>query len=205
VNAASSSLYLYGVVGQDFDAASVAESLAQLGSARGPVTLYVNSPGGSFFDGKAIHAAIGRFAKGHKVTGVVDGVAASAASLLLMAAPRIEMSPGSSLMVHEVHAIASGRASDLEAQAALVRAENAQLAGIYAQRTGKSVEDVLAMLASGDTWFTAEAAVESRFADGIAGQKATPKNSAETTRRLRNVRITALRASAKGSPASRAK
>lgn len=201
-NAATQTMHLYGVVGVDIRSADVAGALAE---AKGPLTLYVNSPGGDYFDGKAIHSALSRYAQRNKVTAVVDGVAASAASLLAMAATRIEMSPSASMMVHEVHGGASGRAQDLEATAALIRAENQTLASIYAKRTGKSVEDILAMLSTGDSWFSAEEAVAQKFADGIAGQepapiKKSPRNDAEITKR-----ITAIRAQALGVRASPAK
>lgn len=207
VNSAASAVYLYGVVGQDFTAASVVEALAELERTKGPVTLFVNSPGGDYFAGKAIHAALARFARSHKMMAVVDGVAASAASLLVMAAPRIEMSPGSTMMVHEVHGTAVGRAQDLEAQAALIRAENEQLAGLYAKRTGMDHEKVMGLLAA-ETWFTAEQAVEQKFADGIAGEppkaaKTSPKNQAALMKRANDIRINALRASASSTSASR--
>jgi ATP-dependent Clp endopeptidase proteolytic subunit ClpP len=193
-NAATQSMHLYGVVGLDIRASDVAGALAE---SKGPLTLYLNSPGGDFFDGKAIFSALSRYASRNKVTAIVDGVAASAASLIAMAATRIEMSPSASMMIHEVHGGAAGRAQDLEATAALIRAENGQLAAIYASRTGKPVEEVSSMLAAGDTWMTAEEAVSQKFADGIAGQepapkKKSPRNDAEITKRITALRVQTL-------------
>lgn len=195
-NAATQSLHLYGVVGLDIRSADVAGALAE---ARGPITLFVNSPGGDYFDAKAIYSALSRYAAKHKVTAVVDGVAASAASLLAMAATRIEVAPAASMMIHEVHGGASGRAQDLEATAALIRAENETLAGIYAKRTGRSADEVLALLAQGDTWMSAEEAVAQKFADALYGQEPAPKKNIKNDAALMR-RVNALRASAMGHP-----
>lgn len=203
LNSAASSLHLYGEVGVDFTPASVIEALNELEGARA-VTVFVNSPGGDYFSGKTIYSALSRFAKSHKVTAVVDGIAASAAALFTMAAPRIEMSPGATMMVHEVSGPAYGRAQDLESMAASMRVENEQLVGIYQRRTGMPMEKVTEMVAN-ETYMTAEQAVELHFADGIHGAPApmekpprTPRNDAGIAKRIVNLRIQML----KSGPAS---
>ena len=201
-------LYLYGFVGiggdMGFTAAEVAQALTAMEGTTDPVTVYVNSPGGSYDDARAIYNALSRFSRTHKVKALVDGVAASAASFLIYGAPRVEMGPGTSMMVHEIHGGAFGRASDLEARAALIHQENGQLAGLYARKTGKTVKAVLDLLAA-ETWFTAEQAVEEGFADAVAGgHGAPPKNvaSPDLRQRIANLRIVNLRrsASAPGDP-----
>jgi ATP-dependent protease ClpP protease subunit len=192
-------MHLYGVIGMDVRSADVAGALAE---AKGPLTVYVNSPGGDYFEGKAIFSALARYAQRNKLTVVVDGVAASSASFIAMAATRIEMSPSASLMVHEVHGGAAGRAQDLEAAAALIRGENQTLASIYSKRTGIPVDQVAAMLANGDTWFSAEEAVAQHFADGIEGEKPAPRPPPRNalTKRIQNLRINALQASLASAP-----
>jgi ATP-dependent Clp endopeptidase proteolytic subunit ClpP len=198
-------IYLYGYVGvggdMGFTAAEVSEALAALENTADQVAVYVNSPGGSYDDGRAIYNMLARFAQTHRLKAVVDGVAASAASFLLYGAPRVEMNPGTSMMIHEVHGGKYGRAQDLEAQAKLIRQETEQLAGIYARKTGKSSAAILKLLAA-ETWFTAEQAIEERFADALVGARVTATNTARTDdarRRATNLRIANLCRSA-GAP-----
>jgi ATP-dependent protease ClpP protease subunit len=195
VNARGSAadINLYGIVGQDFTDQSVADALDQVKDCKN-VTIYVNSPGGNYFQGKAIYSQIARFAQAHNVTMVVDAIAGSAASFILMASPRIEMSPSSTMMIHEVHADGFGRARDLHAQANLVEAENGQLADIYAKRTGKDKECVASMM-DAETWMTAREAVDQHFADAIAGGGL--QNERDVI--LNELRSKALRAFTKGS------
>jgi ATP-dependent Clp protease protease subunit len=205
---AETELYLYGYVGvggdMGFTAAEVVQALTAMEGTTDPVTVYVNSPGGSYDDARAIYNALARFSRTHKVKVIVDGVAASAASFLIYGAPRVEMGPGTSMMVHEIQGGKFGRAQDLEAQAALIRQETGQLAGLYARKTGKTVAKILDLLAA-ETWLTAEQAVEEGFADAIIGGRgASPKNaaSADLRQRIANLRIVNLRrsASALGDP-----
>lgn len=185
----SADLVLYGIVGVDFTDQTVSSALTEL-QGLPTVNVYVNSPGGSFFQGKAMYAQLSRFAKDHTVKGVVDGIAASAASFVLMACPKIEMNPEATMMIHEVHAEASGRASDLEAQAKLVRAENENLIAIYAKRTGLEAKAIASML-DAETWLSASEAVANHFADSVVGDGA-PTNQRQE--RLRALRLNSLRA-----------
>jgi ATP-dependent Clp protease, protease subunit len=171
-------LYLYDVIGSDpiFGGIAAKDVVAALqdASSSKSLTVFINSIGGDFFEGKAIYAALARFAESHKVTAVVDGLAASAASLIAMAAPRVEMAPDATMMVHEVHGGKFGRSSDLRALADMMEAENATLTGIYQRRTGIDGEKIASMLAA-ETWLTASQAVEQKFADAIYGQASAGK------------------------------
>lgn len=127
------------------------------------VTMLVNSPGGSLFDGLAIYTAIA--ASGKNVTAKVMGLAASAASLVLMAASRIEMPKNTHLMVHKAGNVVAGNADELRAMAEVLDTLDNSIAATYAARSGKPVEDIKAMLDQGDTWLSADEAVEMGFAD----------------------------------------
>lgn len=128
------------------------------------VTLLVGpSPGGSLFDGLAIYTVLA--ASGKNITAKVLGFAASAATLPLMAAKRIEMPKNSHLMVHKSGTGVAGNADDLRAMAEVLDTLDNSIAATYAARSGKPVEDIKAMLDQGDTWLSADEAVEMGFAD----------------------------------------
>lgn len=192
-------LYLYDAIGDGgITDKAIAEALAELRDCR-TITLYVNSPGGDLFQGLAIHAQLARFAESRQVVAIVDGIAASAASLVICAASRIEAHPASTIMIHEVQGGAIGAAADLEDMAVLLRAETRKIAAIYADRTGLPVERISEMLAA-ETWLSAQEALADGFIDGIVGQPAKPANKA-TDARIRNLRIKAVMgASARQAP-----
>ena len=122
------------------------------------VTLTVNSPGGSLFDGLAIYTAMA--ASGKNITAKVLGLAASAASLLIMAAKRIEMPKNTHLMIHKAGGGKFGNADDMRAMANVLDSLDASIAATYAARSGQSEDAIMAMLDQGDTWLTADEAVK---------------------------------------------
>lgn len=127
------------------------------------VDLTVNSPGGSLFDGLAIYTAMA--SSGKNITGKVMGLAASAASLALMACKTISMPKNTHLMVHKSNNGVYGNADDMTKMAAVMASLDESIAATYSARTGKPIEDIKAMLDSGDTWLSADQAVEMGFAD----------------------------------------
>lgn len=193
---AADAIYVYDVIGLGgVQAKDISDSLQ---AAKGPsLKVFINSPGGDYFEGKAIYSLLSRYAETHRVEAVVDGLAASAASLIAMAAPTVTMSPNSTMMIHEVQGMAAGRASDLEERARLIRAETGQMAAIYSRKTGLSVEHVSQMLAA-ETYMTAEEAVSSHFADRVSG---SPTASASPDLSTLDHRILSLRVQALAGPA----
>lgn len=127
------------------------------------VTITVNSPGGSLFDGLAIYTAMA--SSGKNITAKVMGLAASAASLVVMAASKISMPKNTHLMVHKAGNGVWGTADDMRKMAEVMDSLDQSIAATYSARTGKPIEDIKAMLDSGDTWLTADQAVEMGFAD----------------------------------------
>lgn len=148
-----------------FSARMVREALAQFS---GDVTVRINSGGGDPFEGEAIRAAL----EAHQgaVTCVVSGHAASAASFLIMAAARIEMTAGSMFMIHDPSSAFFGTANEHRAEAQVLDTMSATYAGVYAARSGQSRGDVLAMMAA-TTWFGAEDTVAAGFADGLVAEE----------------------------------
>lgn len=169
-------LLLYGDVGDPFgwgdgfSPRDVVMALVEHGP--GDVTVRLNSAGGVASDGKAIHSIL--LAHAGKVTVIVDGIAASAASLILMAGDERIMRAGSMLMIHDLRADASNMtAADAEKAAAVLDANSEQYAGIYASTTGLSVPAARALMKA-ETWFTAEQALRDRFITAIDADAAQP-------------------------------
>ena len=163
---ASAEIAIFGPIGNTWDGEGVTASkfIADFKAIKAPaVTLSVNSPGGSLFDGLAIYNAMA--ASGKTITGKVMGVAASAASILLMACSRIVMPKNSHMMVHKGSNIVYGNADEMREMASVLDTLDASIAATYAARTGKPVDQIKAMLDAGDTWMNADEAVAAGFAD----------------------------------------
>lgn len=152
---------VWGVTAQAF-----INDLKNLGDVKN-IVLSVNSPGGSVFDGLAIYNALKNVRnKGAHIKGRVMGIAASAASFIIMAANEIEMPENAMMMVHYASGLAWGNAEEMRETADILDKIDASIVGIYVARTGKSEEDVRALLA-GETYLTAAEAKEKGFADTV--------------------------------------
>ena len=138
------------------------------------IHLRVNSPGGSVFAARAIEQAI----REHKseIVAHVDGLAASAASFLIMAADKVEMAPGSFLMIHKAWTMAYGNEDDMTKTAGLLKQIDGSLVKTYAVRTNQSPEDISGWMAA-ETWIDADNAVQLGFADSVASAD-QPKSAA---------------------------
>ncbi|KVZ72658.1 head maturation protease, ClpP-related [Burkholderia ubonensis] len=128
------------------------------------IIVAINSMGGDVFDAFTIYNALRRYEG--KVKGRVDGIAASAASLVLMACDEIEMPENAMLMIHHPHTIAAGEAGDFRRIADLLDNASAGILAAYASRSGLSEDEVGAMM-DAETWLTAAQAKEKGFCDTI--------------------------------------
>lgn len=130
--------------------------------------IYVNSGGGDVFAGQAIHSMLKR----HKAskTAYVDGIAASIASVIIMAADKIVMPKNAMIMVHKSWTIAAGNADDMRKLADDMDKVDESIVAAYEERTGKTKEEILAIMEA-ETWMTAQEAVDSGFADEIEETK----------------------------------
>ena len=145
------------------------------------ITVRINSPGGSALDGVAIYNALSRYPG--KVTVEVDGIAASAASIIAMAGSEIRVSQGAMIMIHEAWAYTQGPAEDHLSTAALLTKLNAEVAGIYAARSGKTADECLAIMAA-ETWMGASEAVALGFADTAVPAKTRPAPDTQASARM---------------------
>jgi ATP-dependent protease ClpP protease subunit len=131
----------------------------------GTLHLRINSPGGDVFAAQAIVAAIRD--TGAKVIAHIDGFAASAATVVATAADEIEISDGALYMIHCAWSMAYGNASDMRESADLLDKVDGVIAAQYAKRSGKTPEDIKALM-DAETWFTAQEAVDAGLVDRIA-------------------------------------
>ncbi len=163
-----SEIVLSGTVGdlywdECFTASDVILALAQVGRGQ-DVTIRLNSGGGIATEGAAIHSAIA--AHGGRKTIVVEGIAASAASVIAMAGDDVVMSPGALMMVHDPSGFTFGTVDDHEKQIVALTALATAMAGIYAEKTGKAVDEVRADMRA-EIWMTPEEAVAGGYADRV--------------------------------------
>ena len=126
------------------------------------ITLRINSPGGSVFDGMAIYNQL--VAHKAQVTVYIDGLAASMASVIAMAGDLIVMPENAMMMIHNPWMIAGGDAEELRNNADLLDKIKSNMVGSYAKRTGKTDDEISAIM-DAETWFTGKEAVENGFAD----------------------------------------
>lgn len=163
-------ILLYEQIGESFwgdgmGAKRFAEELKGLGDVT-QLDVRINSPGGSVFEGNAIHNMLKAHAA--KVTVYVDGIAASIASVIAMAGDEIVMPANAMMMVHDPSGVAIGTAEDMAKMAeALTRVKDAIITS-YTARTGLPKDEVSELM-SDETWLTAEMAVEKGFADTVSG------------------------------------
>ena len=136
-----------------------------------PITVFINSPGGDIFSGFAIFDML-KFIS-CPVTTIVTGFAASMGSILSLAADkgrRFAM-PQSKIMIHQPLLMGyEGRASDCEIQAREILKTRDHLVRLYADQTGKSLEEIKKAL-DRDNWFTAEEALEYGLLDRVVNSR----------------------------------
>ena len=128
------------------------------------IDVHINSPGGNVFDGIAIMNAL-RSNKA-RVHVIVDGLAASIASVIAMAGDTITMALGSQMMVHNPSGFAMGDAKTMRELADTLDKSRASIASIYADRAGGTV-DAWGTAMDAETWYTAQEAVDAGLADKI--------------------------------------
>lgn len=172
-----SEIEIFGAIGWDVTAQDVSRQIKE--AAPGPLSVRINSPGGSVFDGLAIATMLRR--RGD-VTATVDGLAASAASIIAIGASRRIMAPGTLLMVHNPSSMAGGYSEDLRKEADVLDVIAAEMAKLYAEASGgKLSEKDARRLMDDETWLSAEQAIEIGLVHGIEG-KARPMASIDPKR-----------------------
>ena len=128
------------------------------------IHLRIDSPGGDVFAARAMQTALSE----HKarVIAHIDGLAASAATFLVMGADEIRMTSGALFMIHKGWTFTAGNADDMRKEAALLDKVDDAIAADYANRTGKDKAALIELMAA-ETWFSASEALENGFIDSI--------------------------------------
>ena len=139
-----------------------------LHAGNGDITLWINSPGGDVFAAARIYNML-MYYKGD-VHVVIDGLAASAASVIAMAGTTVSMSPVAMMMIHNPWTVAQGEAKDMQKVIEMLGEIKESIINAYELRTGLS-RTKLSHLMDSESWFNAKKAVELGFADKILFDK----------------------------------
>lgn len=171
-------IYIYDVIGEDFwtgGGVTAAKFLKAVeASNASTIHLRINSPGGDVFEARAIVSAMQR--SNTRFVAHVDALAASAASVIAVAADEVVMAPGSLLMIHNAWTLAMGDKGAMLDTAALLEKIDGTIVDQYAAKTGIAKADIAAMMGA-ETWITAEDAVAQGFADSIEAKVEKPANA----------------------------
>jgi ATP-dependent protease ClpP protease subunit len=135
--------------------------------ALGPVaelTVRINSPGGSLFDGVAIYNALRRHDAA--ITVWIDGIAASIASMIAMAGDEVVMPENAMLVLHDPSGLVAGTASDMRAMAEALDRMKAGMVAAYRDKSGRDDAEIDALMAA-ETWLSAKEAVALGLADRV--------------------------------------
>ena len=152
---------------------SFGDVVASADGAVDTLEIEIHSAGGSVFDGYRIYNAMKELsARGVKVTAKINTMAASMASVIAMAADRIQIASNGRIMIHDASAGQHGNAGQLRKTADMLDQISDDIAAIYAERTGKDKDDIRKMMLA-ETWIRANDAVEMGFADEIFDTKAS--------------------------------
>lgn len=157
-------IYIYDEIG--FWGVTAKQFVSDL-NALGDIThisLHINSPGGDVFEGIAIFNALK--SHGATITVYVDGVAASMASVIAMAGDTVIMPENAFMMIHKPWGFSGGYAEDMRSYAELLDKVEGVLLPAYAQKTGKTTDEIAAMLAD-ETWMSGTECLEHGFADQV--------------------------------------
>lgn len=141
----------------------------ELMADKGDVTIWINSPGGDCVAAAQIYNMLMNY-KGN-ITVKIDGIAASAASVIAMAGSKVLMSPVSMLMIHNPSTIAAGDKAEFQKATAMLSEVKESIINAYEIKTGLA-RVKLADLMDEESWMNANKAVELGFADGILKRNA---------------------------------
>lgn len=166
-------IYVYEAIGEGWfggiTAKSFADALRDLGKVDA-LDIYINSPGGSVFDGIAIFNQIRRF-NGEKIIHI-DGIAASIASVIAMGGDEIHIAANGMMMIHDPWGVAFGTAGDMRKCADSLDKVRDTILDTYIAKTGGKKEQISDWMTA-ETWMNADEALER----GFASKKTDDKNT----------------------------
>lgn len=160
-------LYLDGYIAQEswFDDDVTPKTFkAELEAENGDITLWINSPGGDCFAASQIYTMLKEYEG--KVTVKIDGIAASAASVIAMAGNEVLMSPTAMLMIHNPATIVWGEVSDMKRGIEILSEVKESIINAYENKTGL-LRSRIATMMDKETWMSAGKALELGFCDEV--------------------------------------
>jgi len=168
-------IYIYDEIGfpgalWGVDPEQFAKDMADMS---GPVMIKINSPGGSVFGGISIYNAIAQY--NGETTTICDGLAASAASYILMDGDTVKINQGAFIMTHEAWSIVMGNATDMRKEADILEKIDGQISGFYARKTGKELSEIQGIMTD-ETWFTADEALDFGLVDAVIEKEKPAEN-----------------------------
>lgn len=184
--AETASLKIYDTIGDDgwgggITTAGIEDQLNEANNK--PLNIYINSYGGEVFEGFAIYNLLRRY-EGHK-TVIVDGIAASIASVIAMCGDKVLMNRASMMMIHNASGVCFGNAEDMKKVVNALEQMNEVIRDVYLSRTNLS-EDKLKELMDNETFLKAEECVDYGFADEIIDGKENPKDMLDSLTMLQD-------------------
>ena len=160
-------LHLEGIIAEQTwldDETTPAIFKEELYAEDGPVTVVINSYGGDCVAAAQIYNMLAEYP--HPVTVKIDGIAASAASVIAMAGNTVLMSPVACMMIHNPATVAMGDHTDMEKAIQMLDAVKDSIVNAYTLKTGLDRKQISRMM-DAETWMDATKAVELGFADGV--------------------------------------
>ena len=164
---ATRTLYLEGVIAEESwfaDDVTPAMFKEELYSGDGPITLHINSPGGDCFAASQIYTMLMEYP--HDVTVQIDGMAASAASVIAMAGTRVQKRPTSMIKIHNPFTMDMGDSEEMRKAIQLLDEVKESIINAYEIKTGQS-RTKLSHLMDSETWMNAWKAKELGFCDEV--------------------------------------
>jgi ATP-dependent Clp protease protease subunit len=170
-------LYLDGTIAEEswFDDDVTPKAFkADLTAGEGDIVIWVNSPGGDCVAASQIYAMLMDYHG--SVTVKIDGIAASAASVIAMAGTQVLMAPTALMMIHNPLTVAIGDSEEMQKAIAMLDEVKESIINAYEIKTGLS-RAKLSHLMDAETWMNANKAIELGFADGILEDEKSPSEA----------------------------
>ncbi|MDK7194177.1 head maturation protease, ClpP-related [Lactobacillus gasseri] len=139
----------------------------ELSQGKGPIDLWLNSPGGDCVAASRIYTMLMNYPDDVNVK--IDGIAASAASVIAMAGTKVSMAPTAMIMIHNPLTIVGGQKEDLDQAAQMLAETKESIINAYELKTNLPREKISSMM-DDETWMNVNKAIELGFADNMLGQ-----------------------------------
>lgn len=177
----SADIYLYNEIGENWwgestSAKDFKKELDEIGDVQ-TLNIFINSPGGSVFDGMAIYNQLKRHNAYKNVH--VDGIAASIASVIALAGDKLVIPRNAYFMIHQPWALALGSAADFRKMADSLDVIEEGILNVYEDHSALTREEIQAMMEA-ETWMTGEEALEYGFADEVGEEIQIAASAAKT-------------------------